>query len=114
MKSLAHEAKVPYETCELCGGVFLEKADLTKIETRASGRTRKVDRAVGVFERSLKVAKARLTHVSPSCPRCKEEMFEREWRMGTMVMIDICISCEGVWLDAGELEALEEYFAGGA
>lgn len=114
METLAHQAKVAFESCPSCGGAFFDKSDLVKVEKHAGERKRAVDRSVGVFERSLKVAKSRLNHVSPTCPRCKEEMFEREWRMGTMVMIDICITCEGVWLDAGELESLEEFFAGGS
>jgi Zn-finger nucleic acid-binding protein len=34
-------------------------------------------------------------------------MFPREWSIGTLVMVDVCINCRGVWLDAGELRTLE-------
>lgn len=41
------------------------------------------------------------------CPRCDEEMFARQWGMASMVVVDVCIECSGVWLDGGELEQLE-------
>ena len=37
------------------------------------------------------------------CPKCGMELHEIELRG---VKIDKCFSCEGMWLDAGELETL--------
>ena len=37
------------------------------------------------------------------CPACKEPMIVLELES---VEVDYCVACEGVWLDAGELEAL--------
>lgn len=37
------------------------------------------------------------------CPVCKESMIVVEYES---VEVDYCVSCEGVWLDAGELELL--------
>ena len=39
------------------------------------------------------------------CPKCGMELQEIEFRN---VKIDKCVSCEGLWLDAGELEALTQ------
>ena len=33
-------------------------------------------------------------------------MIEREWSIGTLVFVDVCLECRGVWVDGGELEAL--------
>ena len=38
-----------------------------------------------------------------NCPKCQTVMREREKED---VILDICPSCRGVWLDAGELEKL--------
>ncbi len=43
------------------------------------------------------------------CPVCDERMREIE-RSG--VMVDICPSCKGIWLDRGELEKLIEISRG--
>jgi hypothetical protein len=38
------------------------------------------------------------------CPRCGVELIEVEREN---VKVDLCKQCSGIWLDAGELEALE-------
>ncbi len=42
-----------------------------------------------------------------SCPRCEIEMAAVEYDT-TEIEIDYCIRCQGVWLDAGELEKIVE------
>jgi hypothetical protein len=37
------------------------------------------------------------------CPRCQGDLQEREFHH---VRIDVCASCRGVWLDAGEMHML--------
>ena len=37
------------------------------------------------------------------CPRCQGDLQEREYHS---VRIDVCASCKGVWLDAGEMHML--------
>lgn len=37
------------------------------------------------------------------CPRCQGDLMEREFHH---VRIDVCASCRGVWLDAGEMHML--------
>ncbi|MFH2012127.1 MAG: zf-TFIIB domain-containing protein [Pseudomonadota bacterium] len=39
------------------------------------------------------------------CPKCGMELAEIDYRD---IKIDKCFSCEGVWLDAGELEAVSK------
>ncbi len=38
-----------------------------------------------------------------NCPVCKEAMIALEY---DAVEVDYCVSCEGIWLDAGEIELL--------
>jgi ribosomal protein L32E len=39
------------------------------------------------------------------CPKCGMELIEIDYRS---IKIDKCSGCEGVWLDAGELEAVSK------
>jgi ribosomal protein L32E len=39
------------------------------------------------------------------CPKCGMELIEIDYRN---IKIDKCSGCEGVWLDAGELEAVSK------
>lgn len=41
-----------------------------------------------------------------NCPRCKSVLMTRTYEAG--VKVDECPDCRGVWLDAGELEQIEE------
>jgi len=58
-------------------------------------------------ERSLEEAeRTRLRELHHMrCPKCGMELHEIELRS---VKIDKCFSCEGMWLDAGELETLTQ------
>lgn len=47
---------------------------------------------------------------SMPCPRCKTSLEER--RMGSVV-VDVCPQCNGMWLDAGELEMLQHHMKAG-
>jgi Zn-finger nucleic acid-binding protein len=44
------------------------------------------------------------------CPQCGAEMERREHAGCSQVLIDACPKCRGVWLDEGELQALEVFF----
>ena len=44
------------------------------------------------------------------CPKCGMELVEVSFRE---IRIDRCSSCDGVWLDAGELEAVASKEGGG-
>ena len=39
------------------------------------------------------------------CPKCGMELIEIDYKK---IKIDKCSDCEGIWLDAGELEAVME------
>ena len=39
------------------------------------------------------------------CPKCGMELIEINYKD---IAVDKCSSCEGIWLDAGELEAISE------
>lgn len=41
----------------------------------------------------------------PVCPKCDTALFILQWKG---VEVDFCPRCRGLWLDAGELEALLE------
>jgi len=40
-----------------------------------------------------------------NCPKCGMDLIEINYKG---IAVDKCSSCEGIWLDAGELEAISE------
>ena len=67
---------------------------------RIDADLRKEMRAKADAERAAQVAAER-----NKCPRDGTPLMTRE---SHHVIIDICPSCEGIWLDKGELEILEK------
>lgn len=39
------------------------------------------------------------------CPKCGMELIEIDYKQ---IRVDKCFGCEGVWLDAGEMEAISK------
>lgn len=98
---LAHaDAGVALARCPACHGAFAEHEALVAIENAARRKRRGP---------SLEDA-ARRAYDPPTeaiaCPSCAGETTRREWSIGTMVFVDVCVECRGVWLDGGELEML--------
>lgn len=96
-----HAANVTIARCPSCRGAFAEHAALIAIENAARGnRNRGASRAEA----------ARRAYDPPTpaiaCPSCSAETIRREWGIGTLLFVDVCVECRGVWLDGGELEAI--------
>jgi Zn-finger nucleic acid-binding protein len=119
-----HPAGVEIDRCPACRGAFLDHGELERIEVAGRGQGRPqlpgIDFVRRAFEHGRRVAGAEgePEREALDCPRCIEAdpgadmaiMFEREWSIGTMVHVDVCLECRGVWLDPGELETLEDIF----
>jgi hypothetical protein len=44
------------------------------------------------------------------CPKCGMELIEIDYKE---IKVDKCSECDGIWLDAGELEAVAKLEKGG-
>ncbi|MBK6512904.1 MAG: zf-TFIIB domain-containing protein [Polyangiaceae bacterium] len=112
-----HRVGIEIDRCPTCGGAFLDAGELEAVERggKAARRQPGAEAALEMFQRSHQLAKrpddaVEVNEEPPlDCPRCGETMFEREWST-TLVMVDVCLDCRGVWLDAGELESLERMY----
>lgn len=95
------ETKLPLHVCPACFGVFASDATLRAIDAIGYERRSKV----GALEMMRRGAAPPTSKVR--CPACDGETTRKEWSFNTLVFVDVCIECRGVWLDAGELEAIE-------
>lgn len=115
-----HPTGVEMDRCPSCGGVFLDQGELEKIESAARREKMRWSgtEIPAMIQRAYQQAhrpdapSAAEERQPLDCPRCDGTMFEREWSIGTMVRVDVCIECRGVWLDGGELETLTALFGG--
>lgn len=85
-----------------CGGVWFDADELTHVndQHRKSGRGLQVTR-----DETITVDDALPRHC-PVCPRTR--LVRRLFSLGTGVEMDCCPKCQGVWLDFGELETIQE------
>ena len=84
------------QRCPSCRGAFVEYEELKAIENRS-----KVSAATSASKRTWDPPTEAI-----ACPSCQSETTRREWSIGTLLFVDVCIECRGVWLDSGELEAI--------
>ena len=102
---------VEIETCSRCGGLWFESGKLQRFPDRPSAKALLplAQHAPGRCRRAgHPVAQALMrcaTCGSPpaECPSCNLRL---AMVLTPACAIDVCVRCEGVWLDAGEFEAL--------
>ena len=84
---------ITIDTCPSCQGMWLDKGELRKLlgDKKLSDYLTK---HIGTKTESKLV-----------CPRCGNLM-DHEFAEDTVV--DVCLTCRGVWLDAGEMDSLKE------
>jgi uncharacterized protein len=100
-----YEAHVQVDACGTCGGMWLDDGELEAIqESRERDHRRDLDAmpdlvgAVGA-------------HAEPgACPKCGAVMESREYAHCSRIVVDVCPEGHGIWLDGGELRALEIFF----
>jgi Zn-finger nucleic acid-binding protein len=101
MNSLDIEVKwrtVTVDACPKCNGLWLDKGELKEIIGDRK-LTEYLTKDIGTKTESPLV-----------CPRCGGLM---DYQHAEDVEVDVCLSCRGVWLDAGELAELEDVSKGG-
>jgi Zn-finger nucleic acid-binding protein len=45
-----------------------------------------------------------------ACPNCGMSLQAEEYGYCSQILVDRCGKCAGIWLDSGELKALERFF----
>ncbi|GAB4185828.1 MAG: hypothetical protein Kow00108_23280 [Calditrichia bacterium] len=105
-----YEANVEIDECPQCKGVWLDEGELEKIQEISdndySDELKKMPDYIG---NAFDMAKDRREE-NRVCPKCNQSMDRREYGYCSQVMIDVCPSCRGIWLDNHELQKLEIFY----
>jgi Zn-finger nucleic acid-binding protein len=109
---LRYESDIEVERCPSCRGMWLDHGKLEALQriTERDYRS-KLDEPVDSVSTMLEQAK--LLQAPIQCPKCGGEMETREYAQCSQIVIDSCVDGCGIWLDAGELEALEKLYERG-
>jgi uncharacterized protein len=105
-----YESDIEIDKCPQCRGIWLDPGELEEIQ-----KTQEIDYSdrleKHVNKDAVKYNKERqLKSNTINCPGCEILMEKHEHGHNSMIIVDICPSCHGLWLDEGELEALEIYY----
>ncbi|MCP4148425.1 MAG: zf-TFIIB domain-containing protein [bacterium] len=90
---------IEIDVCNSCHGIWFDKGELAQAEN--------------VFELTgyefRKIPGSKEQNVQMDCPKCnKNKMDKIENKRDKKVIMDVCPDCKGVWLDGGEIEAVQK------
>ena len=104
-----YEGEVVVDRCPSCDGVWLQRGELEAIqetlERDYSSELRGIDVVGLAYERARQADRPEI-----ACPNCGTSLNAEEYAYCSQIMVDRCGKCGGIWLDSGELQALERFF----
>jgi len=107
----SYEAEIQVDTCLQCGGSWLDKGELEKVqETIENDYRAELNAMPNSMVEAYKAARGRGPGDELECPSCDGKLHQKEHGFCSQIYIDVCTACRGVWLDDGELKQLELFF----
>ncbi|MGH9420213.1 MAG: zf-TFIIB domain-containing protein [Thermoanaerobaculia bacterium] len=89
------------ETCPVCGGMFLEHGQLNRVADSTPGDLEFSTVDLDTFQHED-------DHGPIPCPRDGTTMSKVDFNIETTIILDYCKTCHGFWLDAKELERIND------
>jgi Zn-finger nucleic acid-binding protein len=110
LRTKRYEANIEVDECTVCRGTWLDKGELEAIQTRVErDYSAQLGKPTDSVSEAIEGRKQEQRGAVP-CPKCGTTMDMRPYGMGSQIVIDVCPADCGVWLDEGELAALEQFF----
>ena len=107
-----YEANVEIDRCASCRGIWLDAKELERIQDISQrDYSAEIKQLPNLVDQAYAMALAK-SKPTISCPNCGDDqsMERREHGGCSQILIDVCPKCQGVWLDDGEISALEIFF----
>lgn len=94
------KSSVELDVCQNCAGIWFDKGELSQFDKMAEPTFLEI--------RKLPTRSEQLEPLY--CPSCADHprMEKAEHARDEKVVFDYCTTCKGVWLDYGELEAINK------
>lgn len=90
---------VEVDICESCKGIWFDKDELQGIEEVIEPVLFEIRKIPNLTEQLIPL----------KCPRCEDvQLLKVQSERDKKVITDVCPECDGVWLDGGELEAIQK------
>ncbi len=115
LQEIEYERAVIVDKCTRCNGMWLDQWELQAIQAnKGKNYDAELEKMPNLVNQSyLQALNSNRTPLN--CPKCAEagktvQMDRREHGFCSQIMIDVCHDCQGIWLDKGEVQALEIFF----
>ena len=110
LESVPYEAGIRVDRCSACRGMYLDQGELQAIqETIERDYSEELGRIGDVVGAAYRMARQKAAPPT-ACPKCGRQMVREEYAHCSQIMTDVCPDDLGIWLDGGEIEALEVFF----
>jgi Zn-finger nucleic acid-binding protein len=110
LSTTRYEGDIDVDRCPACRGTWLDRGELEAIQKTMERDHAKRSPAPMQAASDAYVAVAQGIAPPAACPRCRKPMEVRPFGVGSQIVIDECPEGCGIWLDGGELEALERFY----
>ena len=121
LEPLIYEDDVEIDQCSKCHGIWLDRGELARIEksrendySEAIKNSAYADKINGFVDMTnnapLETTIKSTDRNNLNCPSCGDMLYRKEHGFFSKITIDSCITCRGIWLDKGELQAIEIFF----
>jgi Zn-finger nucleic acid-binding protein len=104
-----YKNEIQVDRCTSCRGIWLDRGELELIQETSQRSDASALRGIQVIASAYELARQK-ARPDIACPKCERTLAPREYAHCSQILIDLCPGCGGVWLDRGELEALEQFF----
>lgn len=95
-------AKISVDHCLTgCRGIWFDQGELQKLDHKLKGMS-------PALREALVDSPPTESRGPIECPHCREQMERLEYEAQATVTVDRCRSCEGIFLDAGELGLIRD------
>ncbi len=101
---------IEVDICPACAGLWLEPGELQALEEAYVEQGKRIPPPHDEMTHGLQMAEER-NSAPTTCPRCGSENAREEYGLASRVLVDRCPNGHGLWLDKGELELIEEFYA---
>ena len=102
------------ETCNECGGEWLDAEELKHVNRAREVKFSPEQRQAIVQATGIRGVKLADVDRDLRCPKCAGQTDPVNYGGDTGIIIDRCSSCDGIWLDASELEKVQQLVEGWA
>lgn len=105
-----YEGGVLVDKCPKCYGKWVEAKELQRIQTLKENDYSEELKSIPNYVQRAYIMAREKKGKQLSCPVCQSTLELREYGYSSQIIMDVCPSCQGIWLDNGELKALEIFF----